>query len=108
MFKKIKLLFFLLGISILVLSSCSKDDDDNTSPDGTTNFELRFTCTSSNPYLVEVNGKSNQVDGNSYISYQFPMGTYSWKVTQLSGYVLYPTVQQGTVTLDQDKEIVFP
>jgi len=71
-------------------------------------YELRFTSTSSNPYLINVDGNSDVIGGNTYKSYSFPKGTYAWKVTQQSGYLLYPSVRSGTVNLDQDKEIVFP
>jgi len=71
-------------------------------------YNLRFTSTSSNPYLIEVDGNSNVISGNTYKDYKLTKGTYSWKVTQQSGYVLYPTEKSGTVNLDQDKEIVFP
>ncbi len=96
-----------LMLAMVSLSGCKKDDPPPTPPP-TPTFELRFTCTSNNPYLIEVNGNSDIVDGNSYITYTFNKGTYSWKVTQQSGYVFSPTIKDGTVNLDQDIEIVFP
>jgi len=88
-------------VSLVSLSGCKKDE---TTP----NYELRFTNTSDNPYLIEVDGTSNTISGNTYKNYSLEKGTYSWKVTQQSGYVLYPTIKEGTVNLDNDKEIVFP
>ncbi len=93
--------FFM--VSLVTFSSCSKDNEDVTP-----SYELRFTNTSDNPYLVEVDGSSNVLSGNTFKNYTLKKGTYAWKVTQQSGYVLYPTIQEGTVNLDQDKEIVFP
>ncbi|MCC6600571.1 MAG: hypothetical protein IT223_07830 [Crocinitomicaceae bacterium] len=100
--KIIKLLAIVAIITGAVFfSGCTKE---SVSPI----YNLRFTCTSNNPYLVEVNGKSNVLSGNTYKDYRLEKGTYSWKVTQQSGFVLYPTIQSGTVNLDQDKQIVFP
>ena len=95
----------LVVISLIAFSLTSCEKDENSS---TTKYELRFTSTSSNPYKVEVAGNSDIIQGNSYIKYDLEKNTYSWKVTQQSGYAVYPTVREGTVTLDQDKEIVFP
>ncbi len=96
----------LLVVVIAMISFVSCNDDDTGLFKST--YELRFTCTSDNPYLVEVNGYSNIVSGNSYKNYYLKKGTYAWRVEQQSGYVLYPTVKEGTVNLDQDKEIIFP
>lgn len=92
--------FFLLGVLSVLMSSCEKEDDSN--------FELRFTNISSNSYSLEVNGGSSTISGGTFVNYDLKKGTYSWKVTQLSGYLLYPTIKEGTVNLDQDKEVVFP
>lgn len=95
----------ILG-SALTFTGCKKDDDNNqvTLP----SYQLRFTNTSDNPYLVEVDGNSNTLSGHSFRNYTLEKGTYAWKVTQQSGYLFYPTIQNGTVTLIQDKEIIFP
>jgi hypothetical protein len=96
--------FITIGLLIagaISFSGCAKEDITPT-------YNLRFTSTSNNPYLVEVDGTSTVLPGNTYKDYKLKKGTYAWKVTQQSGYVLYPTVQSGTVNLDQDKQIVFP
>ena len=98
---------FIISIVVLGFSSCKKDDN-NDDPNSTPKYELRFTSTSNNPYKVEVAGHSDIISGHSYIKYDLEKNTYSWKVTQQSGYAIYPTVKDGTVTLDQDLEIVFP
>jgi hypothetical protein len=105
------LLVVILSMGIFGLTSCEKDDsfnDDPNSNSSTPTYELRFTSTSDNPYLIEVDGNSNVIQGNTYKTYYLEKGTYSWKVTQESGYLFYPTVREGTVNLDTDKEIVFP
>ena len=91
----------ILVIALGGVFSCSKDEKVEK-------YELRFTSTSSNPYLIEVAGNSDIIPGNTYMVYNLEKGTYAWKVTQQSGYVLYPTIVDGTVNLDQDKEILFP
>lgn len=122
--KFFKLTIVLLGGLLITLGSCRKDDDPEPTTSTTTtttttttppttapvvsSYDLRFTCTSSNPYLIEVDGNSDIVSGNSFKNYTLKKGTYAWKVTQQSGYALYPTVKEGTVTLDKDKGIVFP
>lgn len=107
-----KILMLTFMCLALGLTSCKKDDDSPSSSGGgsssTPTYNLRFTCTSSNPYLVEINGTSNVLQGNTYKDYTLKQGTYSWKATQQSGYALYPTKRDGTVNLDQDKAISIP
>ncbi len=98
------ILFFLLVLSLFI-TSCEKESDIFLS---SRKYELRFTSTSRNPYLIEVNGNSDIIPGNTYKSYKFKKGSYSWRVEQQSGYLLYPTIREGTVNLNEDKEIVFP
>ncbi len=91
----------LMLVVIVGLAGCKKEE---TNP----SYELRFTCISVNPYLVEVDGNSDIIQGNTFKDYILEKGTYAWKVTQQSGYLIYPTIKEGTLNLDQDKEIVFP
>lgn len=110
--KKLK---FTIGIKNLFdvtsIAGSASGDGAHSIGSGNSNismYTLRFTCTSKNPYLVQIDGNSNVVQGNTYREYYLKKGTYAWKVTQQSGYVFYPTIKEGTITLDQDKEIVFP
>ena len=98
----------MLMLAMVSLSGCKKDEYSEPPAPTVKTFELRFTCISDNPYKVEVAGKSNIISGHSYKTYDLKQDTYSWKFTQQSGYLFYPTIQEGTLTLDQDKEIVFP
>lgn len=56
---------------------------------------LFLQSNSDNPYKVEVNGQFlTNIEGNGFwISLNWPVGTYSIKVTQLSGYILSPTIK---------------
>jgi hypothetical protein len=59
---------------------------------------MKFVSTSSNPYRVFINGTAVfDMDGGStrYIYYK-PTGSYTVRVLQLSGYVLYPTDETGS------------
>lgn len=91
----------IFTLLIVIPTGCKKEE---TRP----SYELRFSCTSDNPYLVEIDGTSSIISGHSFKDYNLEQGTYPWKVTQQSGYLLIPTVREGTITLDRDKEIIFP
>ena len=86
----------LFILAMFSLIGCEKDNNEDSTP----KYELRFTSTSDNPYKIEVAGNSDVIQGHSYKSYNLEKNTYSWKVTQQSGYVVYPTIKEGTVTLD--------
>ncbi len=67
----------------------------------TSTGDLKFENNSKNPYKVYINGKfSFQVSGLS-TKYQnhLPIGDYSIKVVQVSGYALYPTKQTFSPSL---------
>ena len=91
----------LLAFSLVVSTGCKKEETRAS-------YELRFTSTSDNPYLIEIDGTSSVMSGHTFKNYVLEQGTYPWKVTQQSGYLISPTIREGTVTLDQDKEIIFP
>lgn len=96
----------LLSIILIVLvstSGCKKEEQETVSK-----FELRFTNTSDNPYLVQVSRTSSSLQGQTFKGYNLERGNYAWKVTQQSGYILYPAVEEGTLNLHRDKEVVFP
>lgn len=99
----LRLVLIILLTAVLCTTGCKKEDQDTIS-----RYELRFTNTSDNPYLVEVDGSSAILHSHTFKDYDLERGTYAWKVTQQSGYILYPTVREGTVNLDREKEVVFP
>ena len=77
---------------------------------GTGNIQLEST--SDNPYQVYVNGiPTFEMKGGTTRKIQFmPTGSYSIRVLQLSGYLLYPTDETYSVVLNcgKTKEIIFP
>ncbi len=91
------LVFLTVTIGVIGITGCIKQS-----------HEVRFTNLSSNPYMIEIDGRSNVISGNSYKNYYLDRGTYPWQVTQQSGYLLYPTVRSGTISVNKDKQIVFP
>lgn len=65
--------------------------------------QIWLASNSSNPYRVEVNGKFlATVSGYGvYNDFNFPVGTYNFKVTQLSGFVFSPTIITYTRTVSK-------
>ena len=96
---------FIAGTTFF--SSCKKEYIPPPTPP-TLTYNLRFTNNSNNPYLVEVDGTRVVMSGKTYKDYNLKKGTYAWKVTQQAGYLLYPTVNSGILTLDQNAQVVFP
>lgn len=112
MLKKVILLLLVVGSAI---TSCSKSKvEDALGLRGT----LRLECVSTNPYQVivtqEPKGKvliDTRMEGKTSKNHSLHLGIYTVEVKQLSGYVLYPTVETYTITLsDSNKEetIRFP
>ncbi len=99
--KKFKLLFFSIACLTILSVSCAKDDSANPS----TNAKMRITCTSSNPYLVKINGASHTFTGNSFQDFSLAPSSYHVSYEQISGYVLYPTTGSFDVTLNSGDNI---
>lgn len=101
--------FITLLAASALLSACSKQDPgSNTAQDPGT---ISWVNNSGNPYRLELNGSAvKDLSGGHYWDQQVDPAAYSWKVTQLSGYVLYPTVRSGTFAVysGQKKVISFP
>ena len=84
----------------MVIMSCSKEP---------TTYKLTFNNISSDFYKVEIIGKTEfYLSGGTYVNKYYPKGTYSYKATQQDGYILYPTVVEKTVNLEQDKIVTIP
>ena len=73
---------------------------------------LCFVSTSTNPYRIYINGTAtyDMNGGTTQYKYYMPIGSYSIRVLQLSGYVLYPTdkTYTGTLSCGQTMTTTFP
>lgn len=72
---------------------------------------LKFVNTSSNPYRVYINGTAFDMNGGiTQFKYYMPIGSYSIRVLQLSGYIIYPTdiTYTGTLGCGQIFTTTFP
>lgn len=107
----LKSVLMLLSVAMFSLTSCQKDEDtgggSKVTPK-TTTHTLRFTSKSRHPYLLEIDNKSDVIQGKSWKDYKLETGIYTWKVTQQAGYLFYPTKRSGTVSLYKDEEVTFP
>ncbi len=86
------------------------NNEVNVIMSGTGTFQ--FICSSNNPYRIYLNGiHAFDINGNSIIDSDImPTGSYSVRVLQLSGYLVYPTDETYNVTLDcgESQSILFP
>jgi hypothetical protein len=73
---------------------------------------LEFVSTSSNPYSIYINGTAafDMDGGTTKYKYYVPTGSYSIRVLQQSGYVVSPTDETftGTVDCGQTLTTTFP
>ncbi len=65
-------------------------------------YKLTFNNNTSDTYLIEINNKSDYLEGGYFLDYNLEEGTYNYKYTQQDGYLLYPTIKEGTVKLYTD------
>ena len=103
-----KRLITVLMAAAIGLSSCTKTTNSTGSNDTGT---IRYTNQSSNPYTIYLDGTSKgSLDGGKYTEFTVYKGDHSTKAEQISGYVVYPTVRTGTVTIagGDSKEFIFP
>lgn len=89
----------ILAASVVALSSCGKK-----------NANLRYTCTSNNPYTILLDGvNKGTVPPNSFVNFNVPIGTHVVKATQNSGYLLFPTVVERSINVPAaGAEFIFP
>jgi hypothetical protein len=89
---KFKISTFLLLCSLALALGCSKDEFGTGS--------VKFINKSTNPYKLSINGASKgEISGNSSKIIDLDVGTYTLKAEQVSGYILFPTVKDGEITV---------
>jgi len=91
--------FMLLAITFY---GCEKESNNNDDANPIcTSGELTISNSSSNPYSIKVNGLYKAiVQGGSVNEFSINVGFHSLKAEQVSGYVLYPTIVESTVTIE--------
>jgi hypothetical protein len=89
---KFRVFSFLLFFSALLAVECSKDEFGSGS--------VKFINKSANPYKLSINGASKgEISGGSSKIIELDVGTYALKAEQVSGYILYPTIKNGEITV---------
>jgi len=64
---------------------------------------VKFINKSANPYRLSINGASKgEISGSSSKIIELDAGTYTLKTEQVSGYIRYPTVKDGEITVRRD------
>lgn len=98
-----KLLFVLFAA--LTVSACDKDSTSTTTTDDMA--EISWVNNTSHSYLINLNGSNvKYLAGGAYWDQEVNPGSFTFKITQQSGYVLYPTVYNGSVTLSAGQKTV--
>ena len=99
-----KIFKVLLFTCFILLFACGKDENES-------NGSIRLTSNSSNTYQVEINNNNRgTISGMSFSDYSLAPGSYEIVLTQLEGFVLYPTVvtYNTSLTAGEKQEFLFP
>lgn len=107
-----KQLFLFLSMVLFSFVSCKKDSSKNASPSSSSSTgTIQFVNNSSNPYSMYINGSpKGTLPGKNTTTFTVDYGSYSCRVVQNSGYVLYPTdkTYTGTVSSSGGMVVSFP
>lgn len=69
---------------------------------------LKITNNSSNPYTLTLDGiNKGTINGNTSKEFKLDEGAHSVSTTQISGYVLYPSVFANTINVYSGQESVW-
>ncbi len=106
-----KFVYLIILFTSVALLGCK----DRNAPSNENNKHygvVQFINTTSDPYSVSVVGNTTitfKLGGRSSAKKELEVGYYNFKVTQLSGYLLYPTVKEyeGTVAEEYDLNVSF-
>jgi hypothetical protein len=104
-----KFSLFLFMAMAMAFVSC---EDENVEEKPVCTGTLSFVNTSSNPYRVYINGKEefSLTGEKSLLMNNMPTGSYSIRVLQVSGYLLFPTdkTYNGTLNCGTTLIVAFP
>lgn len=107
-----KPLFLIYSLVLFSVFSCTKEEAEKLECETENIGYITITCTSDNPYNVYIDGVFEfQLPGNTFRDdYEVSAGTHTLKAEQVSGYILYPTIREITVSISHcDKRSwVFP
>lgn len=106
--KKVLKLFVALA-AVIILGGCSDINSPNSLGDAIANPEklvkakVLFSNQSKDPYAIVVNSENGvdqfNLQGNSNITRNYPIGTYEIKIEQTEGYTFYATKHNIVIDL---------
>ena len=99
-----KVTILMIFLTMLPFIACKKEAPCTT---GT----VRFTSTSANPYNLYIDGVfKKQIPGNTFSELELTEGSHQVKVEQVSGFILFPTIKEGVISVFgcQELEWIFP
>lgn len=84
----------LIAITAIAFTGCTKDDKNTGTSGGSDMGTIQFINNSNNPYRVYLNNNEiAEQKGNTSFSKSVSTGFYKVTVSQVSGYLVYPTVK---------------
>jgi len=100
------------AVLLFLIASCTKEDAEKLECETENIGYVTITSTSDNPYDVYVDGSFEfRLQGNTFVDdYELSAGTHTLKAEQVSGYLIYPTIKEVTISMSHcdKKSWVFP
>lgn len=101
------LIIVLVGVTAFSFNGCKKKD---TTPAAPTTGTVYFKNTQVDPYTIYLDGTNEGVlaAGATSSGYTVTIGvSHTTKASQYSGYILYPTVLNGTATVGGGASVIW-
>lgn len=87
-----KFFSFLFACTFMMIVGCAKDEYGYGS--------VKFVNRSTNPYELSVDGISKgEISGGDSKTIELDAGYHKLKAEQVRGYILYPTIKNGEITV---------